>query len=114
MRRYKSINFLGTNIEILLILSIVVVLTYSIPYVISAELHVLPGESIQAAINEASNGDTILVAEGTYTGKGNRDIDFGGKAIILRSISGPEHTIIDCQGTSSKKRRGFYFHMAKQ
>jgi hypothetical protein len=38
---------------------------------------------------------------------GNRDIDFGGKAIILRSLSGsPASTVIDCEGLG----RAFYFH----
>ncbi|UCD29284.1 MAG: hypothetical protein JSV03_02045, partial [Planctomycetota bacterium] len=36
--------------------------------------------NIQAAIDAAGNGDTIVVGDGTYTGDGNRDIDFKGKA----------------------------------
>ncbi len=36
--------------------------------------------TIQAALNAASNGDTIIVRDGTYTGDGNRDIDFKGCA----------------------------------
>ena len=47
--------------------------------------------TIQAAINAASNGDTILVSDGTYT----ENIDFKGKAITLKSINGPSTTIID-------------------
>jgi hypothetical protein len=41
--------------------------------------------NIQAAIDDANDGDTIIVADGTYTGLGNRDIDFKGKAIIVLS-----------------------------
>ena len=51
--------------------------------------------TIQAAINYAVNGDTVLVADGTYTGSGYRDIDFKGKSITLRSENGPENCIID-------------------
>jgi len=66
--------------------------------------------NIQAAINYSTNGDTVLVAPGTYTGPGNRDIDFLGKAITVRSESGPENCIIDCNGTKAEPHRGFYFH----
>lgn len=62
--------------------------------------------NMQAGINAASTGDTVLVSDGTYTGSGNRDIDFKGKAIVVKSKNGPETTIIDCQ---SNGRRGFLF-----
>ena len=66
--------------------------------------------NIQAAINYSNNGDTILVADGTYLGNGNRDIDFKGKAITLRSENGAENCIINCEGTEMEFHRGFYFH----
>ncbi|MGB2808288.1 MAG: right-handed parallel beta-helix repeat-containing protein [Sedimentisphaerales bacterium] len=65
--------------------------------------------NIQAAINDANDGDTIIVADGTYTGDGNRDIEFLGKAIVLRSENGPENCIIDCNGTEAEPHRGFFF-----
>ena len=68
-----------------------------------------PFDSIQEAIDDAQNSDMILVADGTYTGTGNRDIDFRGKAVTLRSLNGPENCIIDCQGTPSEPHRGFWF-----
>ncbi len=62
--------------------------------------------TIQAAINAASNGDTVLVADGTYTGTGNKDLDFDGKAITVKSENGCGNCIIDCEDDG----RGFYFH----
>jgi len=53
----------------------------------------------------------VVVADGTYTGDGNRDLDFGGRDIHLRSESlDPELCIIDCQGSEANPHRGFFFH----
>lgn len=66
--------------------------------------------TIQAAINASQNGDTVLVADGTYTGPGNVDIDFGGKNLTVTSQHGAASTIINCGGSSSANHRGFYLH----
>ncbi len=47
--------------------------------------------TIQAAINAASTGDTVLVAPGTYF----ENINFLGKAITVKSSGGNKVTIID-------------------
>ncbi len=69
---------------------------------------VYPNESIQAAIDAASDEDIIYVADGTFTGAGNRNIQFDnftGTTLTVRSIYGPEDCIIDCEGAD----RGFQF-----
>jgi len=72
-----------------------------------ATIHV-PGDhpTIQAAIDASADGDTVLVAEGTYKGKDNKNLDFNGKELTLQSENGPLKTIIDCENNG----RGFYFH----
>ncbi len=47
--------------------------------------------TIQGAINAAIDGDTVIVRPGTYV----ENIDFVGKAITVKSESGPEGTVID-------------------
>jgi hypothetical protein len=60
--------------------------------------------NIQAAIDDANDGDVVLIRPGTFTGDGNRDIYFRGKAITVRSEKGPEATIVDCENGG----HGFY------
>jgi hypothetical protein len=72
-------------------------------------IHV-PGDvaTIQGAINVASPGDIVEVADGVWTGLGNRDLELDGRAITVRSANGPENCIIDCEGTLySDEHRGF-------
>jgi hypothetical protein len=59
--------------------------------------------NIQAAMDDANNGDTVIVADGIYTGEGNRNIDAGTGGvsnIIVRSENGPENCIIDGEGAT--------------
>jgi len=72
----------------------------------AATIHV-PAEylTIQAGIDASVNGDTVLVADGTYTGIGNKNIDFLSKAIVVSSENGFESCVIDCENDG----RGFHF-----
>ena len=65
-----------------------------------------PFDAIQEAIDVAVDGDEVLVADGLYGGDGNKDLDFGGRAIALRSVNGPADCIIECQDEG----RGFFFN----
>jgi parallel beta-helix repeat protein len=72
--------------------------------------YILPNGSgdaptIQAGIDSAATGDSVVLGAGTYAGIGNREVDFLGKAITVTSESGRDVTIIDCENSG----RGFVF-----
>lgn len=67
--------------------------------------------TIQQAIAASNDGDTILLASGTFRGEGNRDVDFLGKAVTVGSESfDPSQCIIDCEGSIGEPHNGFTFH----
>jgi hypothetical protein len=66
--------------------------------------------TIQNAIDGCANGDTIALTNGVFSGDGNRNIDFRGRIVCLRSQSGHVHDcVIDCGGAY----RGLYFHVGE-
>lgn len=56
-------------------------------------------QTIQAGLDSASPGDTVLVMSGIYTGAGNHDLDFGGTDCVLKSSGGATSVTIDCAGS---------------
>ena len=62
--------------------------------------------TMQAGIDAASNGDTVLVADGVYQGEGNCALDFNGKSIVVMSENGPGNCTIVCDDQA----QGFIFN----
>lgn len=73
---------------------------------VAAEIRRVPSDyaTIQAGIDAAQTGDVVLVADGVYTGLGNKNLTLNGKDLVLRSENGPQNCIIDCEGEG----RGFH------
>ncbi len=73
-------------------------------------VHTVPGvyPYIQAAIDGAIDGDTIVLVAGVHSGPGNRDIVIDSKKITVRGpLPGRGTAIIDCQGSASEPHRAF-------
>jgi predicted outer membrane repeat protein len=83
----------------------------------AAVWHVKPDGSgdvatIAAAVAAAASGDTIFLADGTFSGNGNRDVQVPNKSLIICSQSGnPLLCIIDCGGSSSEPHRALDFRV---
>jgi hypothetical protein len=71
-----------------------------------------PFDAIQEAIDVAFSQDTVVIMRGTYTGEGNRDLDFDGKAITVRGEdpNKSDLVIINAEGTAENPHRGVIFH----
>lgn len=102
-------SVMGRTIKGFIVILIIAVVFLLLPREAAAEApYYVPDDfaTIQEALNTLSSGDTIIVRDGTYTGTGNRNLDFAGKALTLGSENGPGNCIIDCEHDG----RGFYFH----
>lgn len=61
--------------------------------------------TIQAAIDVATHGDTIIVGDGEFVGNGNRDLYLGGRNVLLKSAHGPAFTVLDLEGSMAEPHR---------
>lgn len=66
--------------------------------------------NIQAAVDAASDGDVVMLADGWFMGEGNWDIDFLGKGITIRSESGDPATCWIKRPEFEGDHRAFLLH----
>lgn len=67
---------------------------------VHGEVHgMLPYGSLRDGLSAASSGDTLLLADGRYAGKDNRNLVLPARDLVMTSESGdPRRCIIDCEG----------------
>ena len=77
------------------------------PVLSYAAIRHVPAEypTVQTAVDAASDGDTILIADGVYSGPGNISIQWNAtkKHLVIMSENGRDHCTLDCM----EEGRGF-------
>jgi len=98
------------NVTLFVLLSATGFLLYT--PLVSADLLLVPSQyaTINDAIIVSQNGDVIEIADGIYSGFGNYNLDFSGKAITVQSENGAENCIIQIDQNYT---RGFIFRLSE-
>ena len=92
--KYKTKNT-SAKIALLGAFTALLILLFAVASVTAAEYQVHEGESIQAVINMANPGDTIIVHNGTYT----ENVVVNRSNVTLRSANGSAVTIVQSNRT---------------
>jgi hypothetical protein len=92
--KYKTKDT-SAKIALLGFFTALLILLFAVASVSAAEYHVHEGESIQAAINMANPGDTIIVHNGTYT----ENVVVNKSNLTIRSANGSAVTIVEPKRT---------------
>lgn len=92
-------------------LFVTIAISFALNEQLGAKTLRVPSEypNIQNGIDSSGPGDTVLVADGIYSGEGNREINSAGKLVIVLSENGPESTIIELMHSY----RGFIFNSSE-
>lgn len=95
------------------LLAFIICLVPRVPDAGAAAWLVVPDQSgdfptIQAAVDASASGDTIILADGIFTGDGNRDVTIYGTAVVIHSLSNnPSACIIDCEAEAPDFHHAF-------
>lgn len=60
--------------------------------------------TVKQGIDAVVSGHDMVIANGEYKGDGNRDLDYNGKLIAIRSENGLEKCIIECETKGGRVR----------
>jgi predicted outer membrane repeat protein len=97
-------------------ISVLVIVLCCFSQICHAKNQLVPSQypTIQAAVNAAASGDTIIISPGQYAGTGNTYITISGKFVKIRSINPSDPnivagTVLECYGAPANNSE-FYLN----
>lgn len=60
-----------------------------------------PFQTVAQALAISLTGDTILVEDGVYVGAGNKELDLGGRGLVIKSKNGPANCVFNAGGSGA-------------